>query len=516
MSSIHLSKIFTFILLGLAFAFTGYAQSISQIKAGAIEAARAQQLRFSSQRPVERLRLQVHDGTGALIHDSGLVAKNSLAWEMRDQKGSPLTAGVYDWTLTIKDPGVDALRVKRGRFDLSSPGDVKSGDPSLAVAVGGSGTVGNIPIWTSATDLGDSIIVEDNGHVAIGSTPGANIRLRVYLMPDDKNAANAIQAVLQPSQDIDNITTGAAVYALSQGTKGSSFGVHAGSFSNIGIGVWGQGLHEYDPAFPAVNSRGIGVKGTTKSLEGIGVEGVAGSETGENFGVRGQSMSNTGVGVLGEISVPTGLTFGVKGLNSGQNGRGVLGHATDTTGVNYGVVGRTESPNGFAGYFIGRVHVAGFLSKAAGAFKIDHPLDPENKTLSHSFVESPEMMNIYNGIVILGKDGAAVVTLPDWFEALNREFRYQLTCIGGFSPVYVAERVSGNRFKIAGGQAGMEISWQLTGVRKDAYAETHRIQVEEMKPIAERGTYLHPDAFGKSAKKNIAVTTSAPEQSSQK
>jgi hypothetical protein len=252
-----------------------------------------------------------------------------------------------------------------------------------------------------------------------------------------------------------------------------------------------------------VKSVGVGVRGNSKSLEGIGVEGVAGSTTGENIGVRGESLSDAGVGVLGEMKVENGVTFGVKGINSGVNGRGVLGYATDPNGVNYGVVGRTESPNGFAGFFIGRVHVAGFLSKAAGAFKIDHPLDPENKTLSHSFVESPDMMNIYNGIVTLGQDGSAEVALPDWFEALNREFRYQLTCIGGFAPVYVAEKVKGNRFKIAGGQAGMEVSWQLTGVRKDAYAEKNRIQVEEMKPVAERGTYLNPEAFGKSAEKSV-------------
>jgi len=234
---------------------------------------------------------------------------------------------------------------------------------------------------------------------------------------------------------------------------------------------------------------------------------------GESIGVRGESKSNTGVGVLGEMNVTNGVTFGVKGINSGANGRGVLGHATDTTGINYGVVGRTESPNGFAGYFIGRVHVAGFLSKAAGAFKIDHPIDPENKTLSHSFVESPDMMNIYNGIVTLGKDGSAEVALPDWFEALNREFRYQLTCIGGFAPVYVAKKVSGNRFKIAGGKPGTEVSWQLTGVRKDAYAEMHRVTVEEMKPIAERGAYLHPEAFGKSAEKGAQR---APEKAEQR
>ncbi len=69
-----------------------------------------------------------------------------------------------------------------------------------------------------------------------------------------------------------------------------------------------------------------------------------------------------------------------------------------TTGINFGVFGSTASPNGFAGYFQGRVHttgnlsIAGNLSKRGGAFKIDHPLDPENKYLSHSFVESPDMM----------------------------------------------------------------------------------------------------------------------------
>jgi hypothetical protein len=147
-------------------------------------------------------------------------------------------------------------------------------------------------------------------------------------------------------------------------------------------------------------------------------------------------------------------------------------------------------PNGNAFFF-------GNVSKGGGSFKIDHPLDPANKYLYHSFVESPDMMNIYNGNVTLDDDGEAVVQLPAWFEALNRDFRYQLTAIGAPGPnLYVAEKISGNRFKIAGGTDGMEVSWQVTGVRKDAYAERHRIPVEESKPATERGHYLHPEAFG--------------------
>ena len=46
----------------------------------------------------------------------------------------------------------------------------------------------------------------------------------------------------------------------------------------------------------------------------------------------------------------------------------------------------------------GNLDVTGTISKGGGTFKIDHPLDPTNKYLYHSFVESPDMMNIYNGI----------------------------------------------------------------------------------------------------------------------
>jgi hypothetical protein len=145
----------------------------------------------------------------------------------------------------------------------------------------------------------------------------------------------------------------------------------------------------------------------------------------------------------------------------------------------------------------GSLVVNGTVSKGGGSFKIDHPLDPENKTLSHSFVESPDMMNIYNGNAVLDRRGEAVITLPDYFQALNRDFRYQLTCIGGFAPVYIAREIRGNSFKIAGGKPGMKVSWQVTGVRQDAYANAHRIPVEEVKPAPERGTYLHPDAFNK-------------------
>jgi len=95
------------------------------------------------------------------------------------------------------------------------------------------------------------------------------------------------------------------------------------------------------------------------------------------------------------------------------------------------------------------------------------------------------------------------VEMPQWFEALNRDFRYQLTCIGAFAPIYVAEKMSGSRFKIAGGEPGLEVSWQVTGIRHDPYADAHRIPVEEDKAPADRGKYLSPDAYGRPAAAGI-------------
>jgi hypothetical protein len=139
----------------------------------------------------------------------------------------------------------------------------------------------------------------------------------------------------------------------------------------------------------------------------------------------------------------------------------------------------------------------GGIFKAGGAFKIDHPLDPANKYLYHSFVESPDMKNIYDGIAVLDSRGEAVVELPEWFEALNRDFRYQLTAVSASAPnLYLQSEVADGCFKIAGGSAGLKVCWQVTGIRQDAYANAHRIRVEEVKPEGERGRYLHPEAFG--------------------
>jgi hypothetical protein len=158
---------------------------------------------------------------------------------------------------------------------------------------------------------------------------------------------------------------------------------------------------------------------------------------------------------------------------------------------------------GHAGYFDGNVHVNGTLSKAGGSFRIDHPQDPANRYLAHSFVESPDMKNVYDGNVVTDDQGGAVVELPAYFEALNRDFRYQLTVIGRFAQAIVAEEIAGNRFVIRTNLGGVKVSWQVTGIRKDPWAEAHRIPVEEDKPEVDRGHYLHPELYGARVEEGI-------------
>ena len=231
------------------------------------------------------------------------------------------------------------------------------------------------------------------------------------------------------------------------------------------------------------------ITGGGGSVYGISVTGISDGST--RSGLYAVAQCQT-------ASTSTGSTIGVYGnAFDGATAYGVYGYAGSAT-TNY------------AGYFSGNAHVTGTLTKGGGSFKIDHPLDPENKNLQHSFVESPDMMNIYNGNVILDSHGEATVTMPDWFEALNRDFRYQLTCIGGFAPVYVAQEISGNQFKIAGGNAGLKVSWMVTGIRHDAWANANRIPVDTDKRAEERGMYLHPEAFGKAIDKGVDYESIRP------
>jgi hypothetical protein len=255
----------------------------------------------------------------------------------------------------------------------------------------------------------------------------------------------------------------------------------------------------------------VGVGGSTSSAAGAGVNGYNAATSGSGAGVVGASASPQGVGVSGSggsgvlgVATSTGGN-GLTAQNKANNVEVYLAGGVPISAFMIGAGTELFDVDGSGnGYFAGDLYVAGNLSKGGGSFKIDHPLDPANKYLSHSFVESPDMMNVYNGVVVLDAHGSAWITLPDYFEALNSDFRYQLTAVGVSGPnLYIARKVSNNRFKIAGGKPHAEVSWQVTGIRHDAYANAYRIPTEEDKATAEQGYYLHPEVFGQPASKRI-------------
>jgi trimeric autotransporter adhesin len=209
------------------------------------------------------------------------------------------------------------------------------------------------------------------------------------------------------------------------------------------------------------------------------------SSTAGGNGVTGYGGGGADQGGTGGIFIGASALFG---------GAGIYATGGGTTG---------DGIEGASGNFNGDVLVTGSVDTTNVVVKIDHPLDPANKYLSQSSLQSPDMMNFYNGNIVTDADGNAVVVMPDWVEAINGDFRYQLTVVGQFAQAIIADKISGNKFSIKTDKPNVEVSWQVTGVRQDAWANAHRTPVEQEKNTRERGHYLHPELYGASEESSI-------------
>jgi hypothetical protein len=405
--------------------------------------------------------------------------------------------------------------------------------PQTSVVPQATNTPGRIAKFTGTKTVGDSNITEDSaGNIGIGTTlptssltvngiiemMGAGVGLK---FPDGTLQTTAGLAAVSS----DNTLKGNGTQASPLGLRvpliltGESSGNGVVKVTNTvtsGIGVEGNGGSD---GIGVLGQGGIGLQSSSKA--GPGVVGVGGDSTNGNgllggigvlaLGGRGDALNGEGVRAIGggaDFGSGPDRTGGMGvratgGAGKGINKRGGVGIIAEGGS---GLVGAT---NGLAGFFsgdvqvLGNAHVTGTLSKGGGSFKIDHPLDPENKYLSHSFVESPDMMNIYNGNITTDENGQAIVELPDYFNSLNRDFRYQLTVVGQFAQAIIAEEVKDNRFTIKTSVPGVKVSWQVTGIRQDAWANKNRIKVEEKKSENERGHYLYPEAFGKDEARGV-------------
>jgi trimeric autotransporter adhesin len=350
--------------------------------------------------------------------------------------------------------------------------------------------------------------------------------------------------------------TGNGVFGYAANTTGSNIGVNGVSGSGTGTGVLGQ-------------APGLNLSGTAASRAGASPFGVAGDTTANNTfasGIRG--TADDAIGVLAEnngTNYPTlqvinntatfnkggevffawmphvlggvftvigdpGCASGFMGLQLG--GEGFMENCTNYTllGDNSGNtylnavggadlhfrIGNVEQMTMVPGevFVDGTLYVDQNLSVVGNKnFRIDDPLDPANKYLFHASIESSEVLNLYSGNAILDGSGEAIIQLPDWFEVINKDFRYQLTAIGAPGrDLYIAEEVSGGHFKVAGGKPGGKVSWQVSGVRNDAWEKAHPMVVEANKG-ANRGHYLTPEFYG--APETLRIGYIAPISSSE-
>jgi hypothetical protein len=440
------------------------------------------------------------------------------------------TSGSTVGNSLLQDDGtsvsIGAAPTSSYRFQVNSGstssilGTTSGSGGAITGTVSGTGT-GSAGYFDGGTN-GKGLMVP-NGAAVFGAIPGSE--------------ANRI-SVVQSGSGL-GMDSNAAIYgyvnSVTSALKGGIYGTYDTTL--FGVGVQGLGWHgvpykKVTSAFstfnPSVNDIGVygsanstGVMGV--SVVGYGVAGYSGSSNSTSAGVYGYNNnssggigvtgnSTNGIGVYGTAGTSSGVgtygtvagtnALGVYGTSSGSNGIGVRGDASSTNG-GYGIYGYSLSSSGYAGYFSGKVSVTGTLSKGAGSFKIDDPIDPENKYLYHSFVESPDMMNIYNGNVVTDGKGFATITLPPYFEALNKDFRYQLTVVGTFAQAIIKEKVKDNHFVIQTNQPNVEVSWQVTGIRQDGFANAHRIPEEIEKELEYKGLYLHPTELGKPVEQGI-------------
>lgn len=283
------------------------------------------------------------------------------------------------------------------------------------------------------------------------------------------------------------------------------------STTNTGVGVMATSVNSangFSPIQANTNASSTLTSAIVGSSSGgaSGVSGQVESTATAAQGIYGNNLRTSGgygsygighTGTVGETNYQLG--YGTYGRN--YNAIGPLGNSVGAYGLGYvGVWGDQSDVNGYSVYANGDFGAAG-----TKAFAIDHPLDPEHKYLKHYSIESNEVLNMYRGTIPFDGNGEATVTMPDYFNAVNANFSYQLTPIGGYAPLFIKEKLNGGKFVIAGGTPGMEVSWTVYAERNDPYLQQHpeSKSVEVNKEEWNQGKYLQPDLYGQPDSKRI-------------
>ena len=359
------------------------------------------------------------------------------------------------------------------------------------------GTLGNGVIGWGTKSLTYGVIGHADSSVGVYGESG--LGNAAYFL--STNSSNAVPALYTQANGLSNT---ASFFSANPGNSADAVMINrngAGRSLMVSMGSFSNPMNFYDVVNTGKQTARI------EGNAGLGLLAHAGGTFTHTFGSQ-----RVAVGVYGQAdSVGSQFNYGLVGNAKGGTleNAGVIGWiAANATGSDrnaavYGVVVSDGPGTQYAGLFEGDVQVTGTLSKGGGSFKIDHPQDPANKYLVHSFVESPDMMNVYNGNVVTDADGNAVVDLPGYFEAENKDFKYQLTVIGQFAQAIIGEEIRNNQFIIRTDKPNVKVSWQVTGVRNDPFAQRNRIVAEVEKSPKEKGKYLYPELYGQSREQGI-------------
>ena len=439
--------------------------------------------------------------TGTLTIDTTVVPQLAVANTFKAEQ--TITASNTTQILNVTQTGTGLAIVGKGGISGSSTAGAGAGVLGVGSGQAGYGVYGS---ETATIGNGYGVYGVNNTQAGAGVEGyAANTSYGIGVLGDSAGSTGI---------GVEGTSAGSyGVFGWSTATSGASYGVYGSGSSPSGAGVYGIG------ATGVYGSGQIGVVGvSTGPSNGVntyppggqftGFSAASGSSGDGTDGVRAQGGNADPeylAGTAGDgVSGVGGVATGVDGID-GDGGRFVGGSGGTSRGgstnAGDGVFGAAGSGN--AGTFYGNVYVGGTLTATTKDFQIDHPLDPANKYLVHASVESSEMMNIYTGNVTTDSQGHATVQLPEWFEVLNTDFRYQLTVIGQFAQAIIGHKIENNRFEIRTSAPNVEVSWQVTGVRQDAYAKAHPLVVEKEKDAQLKGFYIHPELYGVPGEKQI-------------
>lgn len=414
----------------------------------------------------------------------GVVGQSYSAWGVYGQQGAPsgysppYVAGMWgDSSANVGAMGTSAGNAGLAGYSIGSNGVVGYSQGAGAAGVVGvsNGASGGNGLYGRSENGGAGAYgTSANGTGVVGYS---NIGAGVYGESFGNGGGSGNHGVY----GVAHVSAKAGVYG--QNDAPGAYGVYGTAQGASSVGVVGTASgNSSSKGVYGSTLGGYGLWGTGDSAGGIGVHGQAANGS---YGELGTAVGGGAVGAFGQAPGGAYGELGVKGpgnFSAGVFGQGVSG--------------------GWAGEFSGDVYITGNLGVVGTKnFRIDDPLDPANKYLVHSCAEGPEALNIYCGNISTDANGKAVVQLPAYFEAENRDYRYQLTIVddrdsAGFAQAKVSRKVKDNRFEILTDKPSIQVSWQVTGVRNDAYMQAHPADVEQDKG-GERGRFLTPELFGK-------------------